>query len=73
VDASPNVLEHYTKASVVSCVSSSGGVVFYVSEKGMALDCLLEGDCPVDYFFVAGEGVDFDLCGAQTSPCLTIV
>jgi hypothetical protein len=72
-DSSSNVLDHYSRVSVSNCVSTSNAIKFYSSDKNLSLDCLLTGECPTDYFYVSSDGVDFDLCGDDVSPCQTIV
>jgi hypothetical protein len=72
-DASANVFDHYTTMSVSGCASSSDAYKFYSSNKNLSLDCLLVGNCPVDYFYVDENGLDYEFCGTELSPCNSVV
>jgi hypothetical protein len=72
-DSSANVFDHYTNVSVTNCTSTSSGIKFYSSNNNISLDCLLTGDCATDYLYVSSNGLDFNFCGSEGSPCETIV
>jgi hypothetical protein len=72
-DSSVNVYDHYSKESVVNCSSTSSGVKFYVSDKNLSFDCLLEGNCPTSYFYISSSGFNFALCGLREMTCASIV
>jgi hypothetical protein len=72
-DASSSVFDHYSQAGVIGCASSSGIIKFYSIYNNISMDCLLDNNCPADYFYVSNSGTDFSFCGDAGSPCLSLV